>query len=50
MSKEGSKVRFLISVPDELHGSLKDISKRYGKPLTGLIRDILWNWLESQSK
>lgn len=41
-------MRFLISVPDELHRKLKSVSKRYGKPLTGMIRDILWDWLEGR--
>lgn len=49
-SEEALEMRFLISVPDELHRKLKSVSKRYGKPLTGMIRDILWDWLEGRKE
>ena len=38
-------MRFLISVPEALHSGLKRHSKRMGYTLTGLIREILWDWL-----
>lgn len=39
-------VRFLISVPAELHSLLKEASKREGQTLTGYVRKILWDWVQ----
>lgn len=41
-------MRFLISVPEELHNALRCESTKRGQTLTGLIRGILWDWLLSQ--
>ncbi len=41
-------VRFLVSVPAELHGILKEAARTYGQTLNGLIRQILWDWAERQ--
>lgn len=41
-------MRFLISVPDKMHEQLKAESKRRGQTLTGLIREILWQWLKEK--
>ena len=41
-------MRFLISVPKELHEKLKAASRAQGQTLTGLIRSILWEWIEQQ--
>lgn len=41
-------IRFLISVPQELHQTLREISKTRGQTLTGFIREILWDWFENQ--
>ena len=38
-------VRFLISVPDTLHKTLKSCAGSRGQTLTGLIREILWEWV-----
>lgn len=39
-------MRFLISVPDNLHEMLKAESMRRGQTLAGLIREILWAWVQ----
>ena len=39
-------VRFLISVPETLHQSLKNIAGPQGQTLNALIRQILWEWIE----
>lgn len=39
-------MRFLISVTDELHDQLKTQAKQKGYTLSGLIRKILWEWVE----
>lgn len=39
-------VRFLISIPTELHSKLKEASKKEGQTLTGFIRKILWDWCD----
>lgn len=43
-------VRFLISIPVELREKLKRLANLKGQTLTGLIRQILWEWVESQEK
>lgn len=43
-------VRVLVNVPAELHGILKEAARAYGQTLNGLIRQILWDWAERQSK
>ena len=42
-------MRFLISVPDQLHAKLKAASKRRGQTLTGMIREVLWSWEERET-
>lgn len=37
-------MRFLISIPEQLHAKLKAASKCRGQTLTGMIREILWDW------
>lgn len=41
-------MRFLISVPEILHKALKEESKHRGQTLTGMIRGILWDWIQAQ--
>lgn len=41
-------MRFLISVPEILHKALKEESKHRGQTLTGMIRGILWDWIQEQ--
>lgn len=41
-------MRFLVSVTEQMHSRLKAESKRRGQTLTGLIREILWDWLQTQ--
>lgn len=41
-------MRFLISVPEELHEMLKQRSKSRGQTLSGLIREILWEWVKKE--
>ena len=41
-------MRFLVTVPDEMHTLLKCQSHSRGQTLTGLIRQILWEWLAAQ--
>ena len=43
-------VRFLVNVPTELHKSLKEVAGAQGQTLNGLIRQILWDWAERQTK
>ncbi len=43
-------MRFLISVPEATHSALKRHSKRMGYTLTGLIREILWDWLKEHEE
>ena len=40
-------MRFLISMPDEMHETLKKRSRREGQTLCGLIRAILWDWIRT---
>lgn len=42
------RMRFLVSVTEQMHSRLKAESKRRGQTLTGLIREILWDWLQTQ--
>lgn len=41
-------IRFLVNVPAELHGMLKEMAGKRGQTLNGLIRQILWDWAERQ--
>lgn len=43
-------VRFLINIPQELRETLKDIARSRGQTLNGLIRQILWEWTNSQPR
>jgi predicted HicB family RNase H-like nuclease len=43
-------IRFLVNIPVELHRMLKKEAIAYGQTLNGLIRQILWDWAERQSK
>lgn len=43
-------VRFLVSVPGDLHQALKVQANARGQTLAGLIRQILWDWSDSQNK
>ena len=43
-------MRFLISVPEELHSSLREISRARGQTLAGLIRGILWDWVKANKE
>lgn len=43
-------VRFLISTPETMRNELKEIAKEHGQTLNGLIRQILWEWVENQGK
>lgn len=39
-------IRFLLSVTESMHAELKAAAREEGCTLNGLIRDILWTWLE----
>ena len=41
--------RFLLSVTEEMHEDLKTAARQHGCTLCGLIRDILWQWLERRN-
>lgn len=41
-------VRFLLNVTESMHDDLKRAAKEDGRTLNGLIRDILWTWLEER--
>lgn len=41
--------RFLISTTDELHKALQEHAKSQGQTLSGMIRQILWDWVEKQN-
>ena len=43
-------VRFLVNVPDELHKILKAFAKEQGQTLNGLIRQILWQYVEDNKE
>ena len=43
-------VRFLVSVPEELHNALKEQAKAQGQTLSGLIRAILWDWMQKSEE
>lgn len=43
-------VRFLLSVPEELHSILKTEAAAQGYTLNGIVRQILWEWAKRQSK
>ena len=42
-------IRFLITIPRDLHGELKETAAQRGQTLTGLIRGILWDWISQHS-
>ena len=39
-------IRFLVNVPDNLHKELKKEASARGQTLNGLIRSILWDWVD----
>lgn len=41
-------MRFLISTPESLHHQLMEISRTRGQTLSGMIRDILWDWVKKE--
>lgn len=41
-------IRFLLSVTESMHAELKAAARKEGCTLNGLIRDILWTWLEDR--
>ncbi len=43
-------IRFLVNVPTELHALLRETAEKQGQTLNGLIRQILWDWVERQGK
>lgn len=43
-------VRFLISVPENLRDMLKENAQSQGQTMSGLIRQILWDWVKKQEK
>ena len=43
-------IRFLINVPEELKDILKANAKSRGQTLTGLIRQILWDWVKKNEQ
>ena len=43
-------MRFLLNIPEELKTSLREIAKKRGLTLNGLIRNILWDWLEKERR
>lgn len=42
-------VRFLVNIPIGLHQVLREHAKMQGQTLTGLIRQILWDWAEENA-
>lgn len=40
-------IRFLVSVPVSLHQQLKQAAAAQGQTLSGLIRQILWDWAQA---
>lgn len=43
-------VRFLISVTNDMHNILKRTANQRGQTLCGLIRQILWEWVDSRKQ
>lgn len=43
-------VRFLINIPEELREILREHAKPKGQTINGLIRQILWDWVENGRK
>lgn len=43
-------VRFLINIPVGLHQLLREYAKSQGQTLNGLVRQILWEWMEHNIK
>lgn len=41
-------VRLLVSMPEGLKAKLKEKAKPRGQTLSGLIREILWDWIEKK--
>ena len=42
--------RFLFFTTRDLHELLKKESKARGQTLSGLVRQILWEWVENQER
>lgn len=43
-------MRFLVSMTEDMHDDLKQISRRRGQTLSGLIREIVWQWLNGEKE
>lgn len=43
-------MRFLVSMPEELHGALRAAARKRGQTLSGFIRDTLWDWLREYTE
>ncbi len=43
-------IRFLINIPEDFRSDLRSFAKSRGQTLNGLIRQILWDWLNKQDK
>ena len=43
-------IRFLISIPEELRNILRTEASVRGQTVTGVIREILWDWVEANRK
>lgn len=41
-------VRFLINITNDMKKDLKNIADERGQTLNSLIRQILWDWLDSR--
>lgn len=48
ITKEANVIRFLINIPTALRDELRTIAKAQGSTLNGLIRQILWDWIEGR--
>mgnify|MGYP003370754380 CR=1 FL=1 len=42
--------QMILRITKETHDSLKEQAKARGQTLTGLIRQILWEWIEENKK
>ena len=38
--------RFLISTTEDMYQKIKCVSAKRGQTITGLIREILWDWIK----
>lgn len=43
-------MRFLVSMTESMHDELKQISRRRGQTLSGLVREIVWQWLREEKE